>query len=163
MGLIFLVLDGNTPSKKNSKRVFSVKGRSYPVVLPSEGYARWHKRNIAHLPESATPANGKGRISFPLPSIVRISVKFYRDSLRKWDYSNALESVQDILVDARILADDNVKELCIGFLTHAIDRENPRAEVFLEYGLTSGVVDDLMEGVRALGQLKNTVKLQRSE
>ena len=151
--LVKVVLFGNTPSKKNSKRVFSVKGRSYPVVLPSEGYARWHKRNIAHLPESVTPGNGKGRISFPLPSIVRISVKFYRDSLRKWDYSNALESVQDILVDAKILADDNVKELCIGFLTHAIDRENPRAEVFLEYGLKSGVVDDLMDGVRALDRL----------
>ena len=108
---------------------------------------------MANLPESATPANGKGRISFPLSSIVRLSVKFYRDSLRNWDYSHALASVPDILVDARLLADDNVKELCIGFLTHAIDRENPRAEVFLEYGLTSGVVDDLMNGVRALGQL----------
>lgn len=153
--MVMCTLVGNTPSKKNSKRVYAVKGRSYPVVLPSAIYTKWHKINMKRLPDCISyPGKGENDkiLSFPLPSKVRISVKFYRDSLRRWDYSNALESVQDILVDAGILTDDSAEELCIGAITHDIDRENPRAEVVLEYGLKSGICDSLMDGIKHLSE-----------
>lgn len=110
------------------------------MLLPSARHERWYRENAAAL--GARIVRGRVRpedrltsyrgVSLPLPGRTRLSIRFYRDSRRRWDYSNALDAVQDLLVDLGILSDDNADVLCVGTLTHALDRANPRAEVVLE-------------------------------
>ena len=133
-----ITLIGNTPAKKDGVRIVRAGGR--PILRPSARHERWYRANAAAL--GARIVRGRVRpedrltsyrgVSLPLPGRTRLSVRFYRDSLRRWDYSNALDAVQDLLVDLGILSDDNADVLCVGNLTHALDRENPRAEVTLE-------------------------------
>ena len=135
---ITLVLAGNTPAKKDGARI--VRAGCRPLLIPSARHERWYRANAAAL--GARIVRGRvrpedrlasyGGVSLPLPGRTRISIRFYRDSRRRWDYSNALDAVQDLLVDLGILSDDNADVLCVGNLTHALDRENPRAEVILE-------------------------------
>lgn len=122
MGLIFLVLDGNTPAKKTSQRAF--KRGKFTKILPSERHENWHDANMASLVLPNVP--------LPLSGRQRMSVHFVRKAHRKWDYTNALDAVQDFLVDAGILSDDNAEALCLGNITHEYDKTNPRAIVFLE-------------------------------
>ena len=133
-----ITLIGNTPAKKDSARIVRAGGR--PLLLPSARHEQWYRANAAAL--GARIVRGRvrpedrltsyGGVSLPLPGRTRISIRFYRDSRRRWDYSNALDAVQDLLVDLGILSDDNADVLCVGNLTHALDRGNPRAEVILE-------------------------------
>ena len=133
-----ITLIGNTPAKKDSARIVRAGGRI--VLLPSARHERWYRQNAAALgvriirgrvrPEDRlTSYSG---VSLPLPGRTRISIRFYRDSRRRWDYSNALDAVQDLLVDFGILSDDNAEVLCLGDITHEYDKLNPRAEVTLE-------------------------------
>ena len=133
-----ITLIGNTPAKKDGARI--VRAGCRPMLLPSARHERWYRQNTAAL--GARIVRGRVRpedrltsycgVSLPLPGRTRISIRFYRDSRRRWDCSNALDAVQDLLVDFGILSDDNADVLCVGNLTHDIDRENPRAEVTLE-------------------------------
>ena len=133
-----ITLIGNTPAKKDSARIVRAGGRI--VLLPSARHERWYRENAAAL--GARIVRGRVRpedrlasysgVSLPLPGRTRISIRFYRDSRRRWDYSNALDAVQDLLVDFGILSDDNAEVLCLGDITHEYDKLNPRAEVTLE-------------------------------
>ena len=133
-----ITLIGNTPAKKDGARIVRAGGR--PILLPSARHERWYRQNAAALgvriirgrvrPEDRlTSYSG---VSLPLPGRTRISIRFYRDSRRRWDYSNALDAVQDLLVDFGILSDDNAEVLALGDITHEYDALNPRAEVTLE-------------------------------
>lgn len=119
---VTLVLHGNTPAKKTGQRAFG-RGRR-KKVLPSKRHEAWHDQNMAALVLPDVP--------LPLPGRVRLSVHFVRQSHRRWDYTNALDAVQDFLVDAGILIDDNAEVLALGDITHEYDKLNPRAEVTLE-------------------------------
>ena len=133
-----ITLVGNTPAKKDGVRIVRAGGR--PILLPSARHERWYRQNAAALgvriirgrvrtEDRLTSYSG---VSLPLPGRTRISIRFYRDSRRRWDYSNALDAVQDLLVDFGILSDDNAEVLCLGDITHEHDKLNPRAEVTLE-------------------------------
>lgn len=117
-----ITLIGNTPAKKTGQRAFG-RGRQ-KKVLPSKRHEAWHDLNMAALVLPDIP--------LPLPGRQRLSVHFVRQSHRRWDYTNALDAVQDFLVDAGILIDDNAEVLCLGDITHEYDKLNPRAEVTLE-------------------------------
>ena len=54
---------------------------------------------------------------------------FYCKDLRRRDVSNMLESINDLLVDAGIIEDDDWKHVRIGGADADLDRENPRAEI----------------------------------
>lgn len=63
----------------------------------------------------------------------KVSITFYPNTRRRFDLSNAAESVMDLLVDAAILADDSwsvVLDLSLHF--GEVDPKNPRAEVNIE-------------------------------
>lgn len=60
----------------------------------------------------------------------KLVVKVYPPNLREADLSNKIEGIQDILVEAEILEDDNyfkLTKIIPEFV--AIDRKNPRYEV----------------------------------
>lgn len=111
-----IVLKGRIPSKKNS-RINTRSGRSFP----SSKYTEWHKD--ASLQLKGTPKINNG--SF-------ISIHFYMPDNRRTDLSNKAESIMDLLVDNGILEDDCWQVVPIlGLKGCGVDKENPRAEIFV--------------------------------
>lgn len=90
---------GHIPSKKNSK----IKTRSGSII-PSKAYSTWHKEQSKMLLEYRS-----------IPSPVAIEYKFWiggKAVPARFDLSNAIESINDILVDTKILSDDAFDHLC---------------------------------------------------
>ena len=121
---IKLTLLGDAPSKKNSKRVFRNPHTGRTVVLSSKVHDAWHSENISRLigyPERVSETQ-----------TVELSVFMFYATKRRKDLDNALASVQDLLVDAGILPDDDFKHVArVSAEFGGIDRENPRVEVEL--------------------------------
>lgn len=93
---INLVIPLNPVGKKNNMQILKGKnGR--PFIAQSKRYKDYEKACLDYLPQMDEP------IAHP----VELRCVFYRDSRRVVDLANLLEAVQDILVTAGILADDN--------------------------------------------------------
>lgn len=113
-----LTITGDTVSKKNSKQLIHVRGRT--LIISSKAYKKWHDRAISQLSAKQAVA---GQIS-------GVELIFYPSTKRKFDLSNHTESIMDLLVDAGVIEDDNysiVPELIIKF--GGQDKENPRCEI----------------------------------
>lgn len=108
-------------TKKNHGRIVMC-GR-YPKLLPSEAYERYAK---AAMPFLKATFRDIGSIDFP----VNLKCVFYLDKRRKGDLAGYLQAVQDLLVEAGILADDN-RNIVASVDGSAVlyDKENPRTEV----------------------------------
>ena len=116
--MLSLVIPGPIPSKKNSKNVFYKNGRM--MVISSKNHQDWHKIASVGL-KSAPRING---------SIKLVLCIIYATDRRKFDLTNKIESVFDLLVDCGIIDDDNYEILSKILVTFGgIDKESPRAEV----------------------------------
>ncbi len=94
--------EGNTPSKKNQKRILRGKaGR--PFIANSTEHERWHKAAelLMKLQRSRY-----ADVRFPLARCTKVIAILYYEDRRRRDSSNTFESIMDLLVDAGILADD---------------------------------------------------------
>jgi Holliday junction resolvase RusA-like endonuclease len=114
-----LVLPGRVPSKKNSKRIINAGGR--PRLISSEAFLAWHEEMMLRI-----------RRHRPKKPIARaaVALQFFADSRRRFDLSNAAESVMDLLVDAEIIEDDSaflVSDLHLQL--GGIEPKNARVEV----------------------------------
>lgn len=117
-----ITLPGRVPSKKNSKRVFCQGAR--PRVLPSEAYVAWHEEMMLrlHRHRPKTPATS-----------VSVAITFFAENRRRFDLTNAAESVMDLLVDAGILADDSwavVPQVHLSF--GGVEPKTARAEILIK-------------------------------
>jgi hypothetical protein len=97
-----IFIPGNVASSKNSKQWTGSK-------LIWSKLARDYRSNTAtyymlYLSRFRTLCKGKGK---PL----EIGMYFVRDSRRKFDFVNIVQTVQDIIVGARWLPDDNMDEM----------------------------------------------------
>jgi len=118
---VTITLPGRVPSKKNSKRIILAGGR--PRLISSEAFLTWHVEMMLRV-----------RRFRPKVPIARASVAItlFAESRRRFDLSNAAESVMDLLVDAEILADDSwavVPELTLKF--GGVEPEGARTEIQL--------------------------------
>jgi len=97
-------------------------GRTY--LVPSAAFESWHEEMMLRIRPH--------RPKTPIPS-ASVAIRFFADSRRRFDLSNAAESVMDLLVDAGILADDsafNVGDLHLKL--GGVEPNNARAEVQIE-------------------------------
>lgn len=90
-------IDGETPPKKNSRRVFTAGGKM--AILPSAAHEAWHGRAARSLMAQRRPPR-------PIES-GRLEARFVHGDLRRRDADNALSSILDLLVDCGIIADDS--------------------------------------------------------
>lgn len=88
---MIITIPGEVPSKKNS-RINTRSGRSFP----SKKYQEWHDMASLYL-----------RNKSPINTPVRITINFTHGTLRRRDSDNAVSSILDLLVDNRIIPDDN--------------------------------------------------------
>ena len=118
---IYFVIPFAPVTKKNHGRI--VMCGKYPKLLPSEAYERYEKEAMPLL-----------KINFGACGTIDYSVNlkcvFYLDKRRKGDLAGYLQAVQDLLVSAGILADDN-RNIVASVDGSAVlyDKKNPRTEV----------------------------------
>jgi Holliday junction resolvase RusA-like endonuclease len=114
-----LTLPGRVPSKKNSKRWMKFGHRM--VLVPSVQFNAWHEEMMLRI--------RRYRPKQPIPK-AKVAIMFFAENRRRFDLSNAAESVMDLLVDAGILEDDSAENVPELVLTYGgVDPRKARAEV----------------------------------
>ena len=93
--VFYFELDAETPSKKNN-RITLPNGRT----IPNKKFQDWHKASMVQLIPQRKPIK-------PIDVPVAITLSFYHGDLRRRDSDNGTSSIMDLLVDAKILSDDN--------------------------------------------------------
>ena len=111
---------GEVISKKNSQRIVRYGGHS--SIRPSKAYDKYQKSAIEQLQGLEWAGN------YP----VTMTMYLYRRSLRKFDYDNMLNAVQDCLVKAGVIDDDDMKHLVPIIAGWEKDDTKPRVEIVLE-------------------------------
>jgi len=113
-----LTIKGRIPSKKNQRDIFVRGGRI--VNIPSEKYREWHREASKQIRNAKSGDYHNAHITMFAPD------------KRKADLTNKAESIMDLLVDNKVIKDDNWFEIeNIVLLFGGVDRENPRAEIEL--------------------------------
>ena len=105
-------------TKKNSQRIVKMGNRL--CILPSEKYKEYESLALWYIPKRGVP------IDFP----VNVKCTFYMPTNRLCDLTNHLESIDDVMVKAGLLKDDNYKILTSHDGSRVlVDKKNPRTEV----------------------------------
>lgn len=113
-------------TKKNHGQIVTLKtGRT--MMLPSKQYREFEKEVVKFVD------NNFGNIE-PIDKPINLCCKFYKDKDYKADLMGYLQAIQDALVKAKLLLDDNHKivETTDGSKIF-LDRRNPRVEVSISF------------------------------
>ena len=107
-------------SKKNSMQI--VYKNKKPIIIPSKVYKQYEKDCAYFMPKIDT-------INYP----INIKALYYMPTHRKVDKTNLESALLDILVEYKIIEDDN-SNIVVGTDGSRVlyDKDNPRTEVFIE-------------------------------
>lgn len=106
-------------TKKNSQRIVMAGNR--PMVIPSKAYKRYEQDAKWFLPPLG--------VDYP----VNVRCLFYMPTHRRVDLTNLLEAVDDVMVVAGTLTDDNCNIVAGHDGSRVLyDKENPRTEIYFE-------------------------------
>ncbi len=120
-------------TKKNHNRIVTYgqtcpycKKKPFSKVLPSDAYKEYSETLMSFLPFVAK------KLGQPIDYKVNIKCVFYRGSRRKSDLVGYLQSIQDILVEAKILLDDN-SDIVVSTDGSRVeyDKYEPRTEIVI--------------------------------
>lgn len=118
-------------TKKNSPQIFYI-GAKCPVchrgkiarVMPSAAYLKYASTAKMYL--KPAPKN-------PLDGRYNVKCLYYMPTRHRVDKTNLESAIMDILVDARILKDDNSNIVAATDGSRVLyDKANPRTEIFIE-------------------------------
>lgn len=108
-------------SKKNSQQIMNNRRTGRPFIMPSAAYKAYQKAAVAMIPAAAR----KG-----LDAPVNVRAVFRMPTRRACDLVNMLEALDDVLVDAGVLADDNCRVIAGHDGSRVVyDRDRPGTEV----------------------------------
>lgn len=109
-------------TKKNSQQIAINKSTGRPFVVPSAKYKEYERAALWFIPKGIY-------INAP----VNIKCLFYMPTKRKCDLTNLLEAIDDVMVTAGLLADDNYTVIASHDGSRVLyDKDNPRTEVYIE-------------------------------
>lgn len=109
-------IPGNVPSSKNGRRW---TGKYF---IASKGVINYRKKTKSYY-EKFAPEFKKELTKHKLP--VTIAFEFIRGSKHKFDYINPAQTVQDDMVKAGWIEDDNADCIKPVFITYSYNKENP--------------------------------------
>lgn len=117
-----IVLYGDPRTKKNSARI--LKSRSGGrFVAPSKAYVDYETDCLRQIKRPRSPISAR----------VNVRCVYYMATRRKVDLANLIEATCDILVKAKVLADDNSQIVAAHDGSRVdYDKKNPRAEIWIE-------------------------------
>lgn len=108
-------------SKKNSQRIMINRQSGKPFIMPSDQYKRYEWEAAFYIPRGV-------HINEP----VNVKCLFYMPTRRKCDLTNLLEAIDDVMVKAGLLADDNYTVIESHDGSRVLyDKERPRTEVYI--------------------------------
>lgn len=107
-------------SKKNSMQILINPKTHRPFVMPSAQYKKWVKDCRIHIPHIEVP------IAYP----INLKCVYYMKTRRRVDITNLHSAVSDMLVEHKILADDN-RDIAATYDGSIVlyDKDNPRTEI----------------------------------
>lgn len=115
-------IKGEPRVKKNSQQIIYKNGR--PLIIQNKRYLDFEEQCLWQIGKAY-----RQQIDFP----VNVQYVFYRGSKRKVDLTNLMEAMDDILVKANVLTDDNRDVIAKHDGSIVLyDKENPRIEVTIE-------------------------------
>lgn len=106
-------------TKKNHSQIIYSKGR--PMLIPSKQYKDYVKQAKGYI-------KAEECIDYP----INLECHFYMKTKRKVDLTNLLQAICDILVDCKVISDDNytiVRSMDGSRVFY--DKENPRTEIII--------------------------------
>ncbi len=122
---ITLTIKGRVPSKKNSKQIIPVRGRS--IIISSKEYIKWEAGAAYTL---GIQAERQGIKSPIIQASVVIEIMF--PDLRTADMTNKAESIMDALVRGGVLKDDSWRVVnSLGLLALGADKELSGAKIII--------------------------------
>lgn len=108
-------------SKKNSQRILFNRATGKPFIAPSKQFVDYEQQALWFIPKGKT-------INFP----VNVKCLFYMPTKRKCDLTNMLEAIDDIMVKAGLLLDDNYTIIAGHDGSRVLySKEFPRTEVII--------------------------------
>ena len=107
-------------TKKNSQRIVTGKNGK-PMIIPSEAYKKYEEEAMWYLKPLG--------VDYPM----NVRCLFYMPTHRRVDLTNLLEAIDDVMVKAGTLKDDNC-EIVAGHDGSRVyvDKEYPRTEIYFE-------------------------------
>lgn len=112
-------------SKKNSQQILTNKATGRPFIMPSKKYKDYEKAAAKYIPKLRQPN--------PIDQPVNIKCLFYMPTRRKVDLTNLLEAIDDVMVKAGLLADDDFTIIQSHDGSRVLyDKNNPRTEVYID-------------------------------
>lgn len=113
-----LTLHGRPYTKKNSSRIIT---KPFPKLLPSKQFTQYEKDCLRQI-------TGKYRKSINVKS--NMKCVYYMPTRHKVDLTNLLNATCDILVNAKVIEDDNSRIIASHDGSRVLyDKENPRVEI----------------------------------
>ena len=113
-------------SKKNSQQIYRPNGMNRPIIVPSKKYKEYEQSAFYYIPKQPKPINEP----------VNVKCLFYMPTKRRCDLTNLLEAIDDVMVKAGLLEDDNFTIIAGHDGSRVLyDKENPRTEVTITYDL----------------------------
>lgn len=108
-------------TKKNKGQIVMIGGS--PRLLPSKQYRQFEKDVTPYLKRVKIQT---GEIHYP----VNIQCRFYVDARRRVDLTNLLNAIDDAMVHAELLIDDNRDIIAAHDGSRVFhDKDNPRIEI----------------------------------
>lgn len=109
-------------TKKNSQQIFINRATGRPFIMPSQKNKEYERDAMPFIPKNIY-------INCP----VNVKCLFYMPTKRKCDLTNLLEAIDDIMVKAGLLSDDNYTVIASHDGSRVYyDKSNPRTEVYIE-------------------------------
>lgn len=108
-------------SKKNSQQILINRATGKPFIMPSKQFKEYEAAAACFIPAGRT-----------ISTAVNVKCLFYMPTRRKCDLTNLLEAVDDIMVKAGLLDDDNftIIQSHDGSRVY-YDKDKPRTEVYI--------------------------------
>lgn len=117
-----IVLYGDPRTKKNSARILRTRSGA-PFVAPSKAYVDYETDCLRQIKRPRSPISAR----------VNVRCVYYMKTARRVDLANLIEATCDILVKAKVLADDNSQIVAAHDGSRVdYDKKNPRAEIWIE-------------------------------
>lgn len=109
-------------SKKNSQRILINRTTGSPFIMPSQKYKEYERNAMYFIPRHEK-----------INHAVNVRCLFYMPTRRKCDLTNLLEAIDDVMVKAVLLADDNYTIIAGHDGSRVLyDKDNPRTEVTIK-------------------------------
>lgn len=120
-----IILPGRPITKKNSQQIIINRRTGKPQVVQSEQYLRYETECLWRLKQYRGPRFRGEKL--------HVKCKYYMPDRRSWpDLIGLMQASWDILEKSGIIDNDRNIVNPDGSRIMGVDRENPRAEIFIE-------------------------------